>query len=175
MVKKKKKFFYRKKKKKNQLRTINKGKIYLKNTYSIKRTKLKQIIKFLRKKIEYSIHVKITPNNIFCVLKDNKKNKTILLISAGILKIKISKKKLKFVNKLLVQNFIFKIKEKLKHKTCIVKISGPKKIIKFVSRQLIFSLNKSKLLINVLNKKVFNGCRAKKMRRKKRKGLRILK
>ena len=161
-----------------KLKIIKLGKFYLKKTITRRRKKLKKVINFLNKKIPYSINIKITPNNIFCVLRDNKKNKTIILISAGILEIKVSKKKLKFVNKLLVQNFLNKIKTKipqLQNKKFIVKISGPKKVIKFVSRQLISFLNKSILLMNALNKKVFNGCRAKKIRRKKHKGLRVFK
>ena len=188
---KKNNFFYNKQKAKNELKKIkNKktfktklerktrnikklGKLILKKTKYFKRKKFKKIFKFLSKKIKYNINIKITPNNIFCILKD--RNKTILLISAGILHLKISKKKLKFVNKILIQNFIDKINKKLKQKTCIVKISGPKKIIKFISKKLILSLIKTKLLINILNKKIFNGCRAKKTRKKKRKGLRIFK
>ena len=181
---KKKPFFIFKKKilenkrlrsKKEERKVIKSGKFYIRKTNTIKRKKLKKIITFFNKKIEYNIYIRIIPNNIFCTLKDNERNKTIILISGGILKLKISKKKLKYVNKLLIEKFIYKIKNKLKHKTCVLKISGPKKIIKFVTKQLIFSLNKSKILINALNKKIFNGCRAKKIRRKKRKGLRILK
>ena len=190
---KKKNFFQNKQKAKNELKkfkdkktfktklerktqNIKKlGKLILKKTKYFKRKKFRKIFKFLSRKIKYNINIKITPNNIFCILKDNNKNKTILLISAGILHLKISKKKLKFVNKILIQNFIDKINKKLKQKTCIVKISGPKKITKFISKKLILSLIKTKLLINILNKKIFNGCRAKKARKKKRKGLRVFK
>ena len=154
------------------------GKHYRKKTNYYKlRPRFKKIVKFLNNKenIKYNINIKITPNNIFCTLRKNKTNQTILLISAGILKLKISKKKLKYVNKILVQNFIDKIKKKVRNTYCILKISGPKKIIKFVTRQLIFFLKKTKLLVNNLSKKIFNGCRAKKIRRKKHKGMRFFK
>lgn len=163
-------------KKKRKLRKLRKlNRLILKKTKYFKRKKFKKIFNFLSKKIKYNINIKITPNNIFCILKNNNTNKTILLISAGILDLKITKKKLKFVNKILIQNFIDKIGKKLNQKTCIVKISGPKKITKFISKKLILSLLKTRLLINFLNKKIFNGCRVKKTRKKKRKGLRVFK
>lgn len=153
------------------------AKKYLKKTFSIKQKKFNKLVAFSIKNIiiTFNICIRITPNNIFCVLRDNIKNQTVILVSGGLIKIKISKKKLKFINKLFIETFISKIEENVKGKTCLVKISGPKKIIRFVSKQIIKSLKKSKLLINVLNKKVFNGCRAKKIRRKKRKGMRVFK
>lgn len=142
---------------------------------SIKKIKFIKILNLKNTKTNYNLSIKITPNNIFCLLKSTKNQKTILLLSAGILKLKISKKKLKFASKIIIQNFIKKIKKRLRNKKIIITLSGPKKIRKFILKQLIFSFKKTRLLINATNKKIFNGCKVKKKRKKKQKGKRIFK
>lgn len=170
-------------KKKNFKKNLKRKRIILmrglsyfnKHNPSLKKIKFNKILNLKKIKTNFSVSIKITPNNIFCLLKNIKKQKTILLLSAGILKLKISKKKLKFASKIIIQNFIEKIKKRLKNKKVIITMSGPKKIRKFLLKQLIFSLKKTKLLINAINKKIFNGCRVKKKRKKKQKGKRVFK
>jgi ribosomal protein S11 len=148
-----------------------------------KNKKLNNLVKELYIKNVYSfvINIKMTPNNIFCVLKDRKSNKTLLLITGGILKFNITKKKLKFLNKKVIGKFLtlakknIDIRKKLDMKSVIVNLSVPKKYRKQIIRLIIKSLYSLKFIFQVEDKKCFNGCRPRKQRRKKRKGLRILK
>ena len=174
MIKFKKKGFQLKKKFKKGLNITERiKKLFRKNRFFIKR-KFKKLLKslFLKKKIDYKINIKIIPNNIFCTLiRLKKKSETILLVSAGILKLKVTKKKLKYISKILIENFLNKIKKIIRKKISILNISGPIKIRKRILRQAIKTLKKNKMIINLEEKKSFNGCRPKKKRRKKRKGL----
>lgn len=166
-----KKSIYKKPKKK----VIKLIKNFFKYNSFLKKPKFHKILKTNIRKPNYSIIVKITPNNIFCTLRNDLKKKTIICLSAGILHLKVSKKKLKFIGKFIITCFINKIQKTVKNKRCFLTVSGPAKPRKFATKQFLLSLKKTKMLINILDKKVFNGCRAKKKRRKKRKGLTVLK
>jgi ribosomal protein S11 len=121
------------------------------------------------------INIRITPNNVFCTLKNNLKNKTIYITSSGKSNVKTSKKVVRFSSKIITQIFFEKIKNKLLSKNVLVNIIGPKKIKKSILEQVSNSLKHKNLIINVDSKKCFNGCRPAKKRRKKKKGLRIFK
>jgi ribosomal protein S11 len=130
---------------------------------------------FYKEKINYMIDIKITPNNMFCCLKTgNSTKQTLILLSAGILKLNISKKKLKFASKYIMQKFLKNLRI-IRKKYIFLNVKGPAKIKKYIVKQIITSLKHSKLLINICENKSFNGCRPKKIKRKKRKGFRILK
>lgn len=172
---KKKKLRSKNKPYKPKAKKIKAIKFFSKSSPSFLKPKFHKIIKTCLKPINYYIIIKVTPNNIFCVLKNINRNKTIILLSAGILHLQISKKKLKFAGKILITSFVEKIKSTIKGKTCSISISAPIKTRKFALRHILSSLKKSKMLVNSLSKKIFNGCRAKKKRRKKRKGLRVFK
>ena len=137
-----------------------------------------QIVK-ATKKINFHITIRVTPNNVFCTLKDVIKNKILLIKSAGLVKLKVSKKTLKFANKLIVQNFIEQILPILQSKTeqkVILSIRGPIKIRKTIIKQFtLLALKNILLVLQVLSLKCFNGCRPKKKKRKKQKSLLILK
>ena len=147
----------------------------LKNHSSLLKLKYHKIIRARLKPLNYYIIIRVTPNNIFCVLKSIKQNKTVVLMSAGILDIKISKKGLKYAGKILITSFVDKIRKRTKNALCYINISAPIKTRKFALKKILSSLKKTKMLIHTPDKKIFNGCRAKKKRRKKRKGLRVLK
>ena len=164
--------FKQKKPKKKWLKKQFK-KFFKKNSITPKHLKIIKDI-FINNTIFYYITIKITPNNVFCNLK-TKKNKTLIVLSAGILKIKTSKKKMKFAIKIIIPKFLKNLKKIVNNKKTIVNISGPKKIRKNILKQFFKTLIKTKLIFNIKEKKCFNGCRAKKKRRKKRKGLRIFK
>jgi hypothetical protein len=125
----------------------------------------------IKKDLRYTIDIKITPNNIFCTFRSLKT--TLIVLTAGILKIKLTKRKLKFVSKILVQKFIKNLKKTIQGKVSILNISGPIKLVKKIVTQFVKELSESTLIINIKNKKSFNGCRPKKARKKKRKGLRV--
>jgi len=121
------------------------------------------------------INIRITPNNVFCTLRDSIRNKTLFLTSSGKSNVKTSKKVVRFSSKLITQVFFEKIRENLLSKNVIVNIIGPKKIKKSILEQVSNNLKNKNLIINVDSKKCFNGCRPAKKRRKKKKGLRIFK
>jgi ribosomal protein S11 len=121
------------------------------------------------------LNIRITPNNVFCTLKNIKKKKTTYVSSSGISKVKTSKKTLRYSTKIVVGHFLRTVKKELNTKQFIVDLAGPIRIRKAVLKQLAKYFKKSSLILNVESKKCFNGCRAPKKRRKKQKGLRVLK
>jgi hypothetical protein len=128
------------------------------------------------KKIPLLIVVKVTANNIFCVFSKFKKKETLFLASSGKFKIRTSKRKLKLSIKLILKKFILRIRRVVKQKLIIIRVKSPKKIKKIILRYFIRNLKKTKrLILQIVAKKTFNGCRVQKKRRKKRKGLRVFK
>jgi ribosomal protein S11 len=121
------------------------------------------------------IDIRITPNNVFCTLKNFISNKTIKIGSSGKYKIKTSKKTLKFSCKVIVGLFLDEIKQELNSKNLILNLTGPIRLRKTILEQVLKHLRKNSITINVNQKKCFNGCRPKKKRRKKQKGLRLFK
>ena len=90
----------------------------------------------------------------------------------------VSKKSLKFFIKSFFVKFFKHIKSNYKLKGLFVSIISPTRLKKQILKNLfsfLFKNNHKKLMICVKNKKCFNGCRAKKKRRKKGKRTRTLK
>jgi len=132
---------------------------------------------FLAKQV-LIIRLVIQQNNIFlsCFsLKKKLKTK-----SATSFKIRISKKKLKS-NSIYVLNKFFQLIEKKRHKisqynhNIILCFNAPKYLRKHILRKFLINFQTKTILLNLLPKKSFNGCRVKKMRRRKYKKFRILK
>jgi len=123
------------------------------------------------------INVKITSNNIFCTLSNLKTKKTLLIASAGKYKIKTSKRTLKFSFKIIFENFLKEIKNKILDNKLIFVITAPKRIRRRLIKQIkfFFKFFKKHFIIHFKDKKCFNGCRPAKKKRKKRKGFRIFK
>lgn len=121
------------------------------------------------------IFIKIRPNNIFCTLINTARNKTLYVTSSGKCKIKTSKKLLRFSSKLITQLFFEKIRKALRKQSLLVNIVGPKKIRRIVVDQILTYVKNKHFMINVDEKKCFNGCRAPKKKRKKQKTLRVFK
>jgi ribosomal protein S11 len=135
----------------------------------------KLINKINNKKIfTHKLNVIITSNNIFCCLS-KLNNKILKTCSSGKYKIKTSKKSLKHTFSLVLNNFLFDISRGYNYKGIIINITSPIKIRKKIINSLSFALKKTPLLIKVLKKKSFNGCRPPKKIRKKRRGMKILK
>ena len=144
-----------------------------------------------------TLTIRIKPNNVFCTLKNETSNKTISGSSTKY-KIKMSKKILRYNYKIIVRSFLQEIKKLIKSDFLIVHVTSPKRIRKelfrILKKKLIFKkkspLNETEIetalssdkkqgsMIVVYNfhaRKCFNGCRVKKKRRKKQRGLRIYK
>jgi hypothetical protein len=130
-------------------------------------------------------------NNMFFTFALLKKNKIIQSGSSGLFKIKITKKKMKYIYKKLIDLFINKLKKKSKlykkkkskffniYNSLIVNITAKKRIHKRILKKLkklskrIVKKNSNHVVVLIRSKKCFNGCRVSKKRRKKRIKFRI--
>jgi hypothetical protein len=140
---------------------LNKKKVFLK----------KKFITFLSipSYIEEEICIRITSNNIFCTHKNIKKNQILHVGSSGKYKIAVTKKKLKYNQKLIIKKFFKKIIPKIKSTVIILKLIAPIKIRKIILKNLPTFFRQKYLIIHVNPKKCFNGCRPSKKKRKKQK------
>ena len=126
------------------------------------------------------INIRIKQNNVFCSLvklSTNKQKKSIISTSAGKEKIHVSKKTLRFNSRNIILSFLKKIRGDIKEiEVLLVKIAAPLKLKILILR--LFKrdyFTKKNIIFNLESKKCFNGCKAPKKRRKKRKGFRIFK
>lgn len=180
MLKQKKKLKFKYKYKKKATLLKSKTLLRLKKTfkykpYFINPTFQNIVNSKLENKVNYKINIRVTPNNVFCTLKNISKQKVVIVSSAGKYKLNVSKKTLRFSNKIIIQNFIDEVKTITKKDLLLINISGPIKIRKNIIKQLSVLLKNIKLIICISDLKSFNGCRAPKKKRKKQKGLRIFK
>jgi ribosomal protein S11 len=154
-------------KKKFRLRLLFRKKFVFLNTLFQAITNKKKI--FLATKLNF----RITQNNVFCTLVDGK----ILEVgSAGKYKVKVSKKTLRYNTKILVNIFLKKIRSRLKRKHIIINLIGSSRIRKPLLKQIFKQFGiKTSITASINSKKCFNGCRPRKKRRKKQRGLRIFK
>lgn len=140
-----------------------------------------------------TITIRIKPNNVFCtfVNRANRKTKTISGTCTKY-KVKMSKKALRYNYKVILKSFLKETKRFLKSKRILISVTSPKKIRRELMRILKTRLIRRKkfvqkasgkrvryspdlLLFRFNSKKCFNGCRVRKKRRKKQRGLRIYK
>ena len=110
----------------------------------------------------HKLNIIVMPNNVFCSFIETNTKKMLQSCSSGKYKIKTSKKKLKHTFNLVLTNFMVDLAKEIKPVGVILNISAPikirKKIIKFIS----LKFKKIPLLIQMLSKKSFNGCRPPK-------------
>ena len=138
-------------------------------SFGPKHLRLKSV--FLKTRLSLIIFIRVFSNNVFFCLFDRRQKKTLLSASSGALKVKITKKRIKHQLGWLIDSFFNKIKKFIFRKNLILNITSPKmfksKIVEGVTKIL-----KQRNIILIFNSsKVFNGCRSKKSRRKKQKGL----
>jgi hypothetical protein len=170
---------------------IKKFEIYsfkkIKKAYNFNFKKLVSNILASKNLISKKITIRVTHNNLFCTFLDLKKNTTLHIGSGGLYRIKISRRKFKRLYKNILFIFFAKIKKyfysidntlfnikaptNIKKKICKLILSQIKKI-----RRTTRTKKKAKnIIFNFIPKKCFNGCRAKKKIRKKRRLYRIYK
>lgn len=121
------------------------------------------------------IDITIKPNNIFCLVRDRKKNKIIKKTSTGCNKLKTTKKRLKFQFNKIIFIFYKQIRKYLKHKKqLLIHIRTPKNLKKKFTRKVrrtfrIYKKYRTHIIcINFF--KCFNGCKSpKRIIKKKRK------
>ena len=175
MLKQKKNYKFKYKnisKKKKSIRRLKK--IFKHKNYYFNPT-FQTVVHSKKSTIKYQININVTPNNIFCTLKNLSSKKIVLIGSSGKYKLNVSKKTLKFKQKIIISHFIEEIKKYLKKNLSIVYITGPIKIRKNIIKQISIMLKNYRFLVKIKELKCFNGCRPKKKKRKKQKGLRIFK
>lgn len=134
--------------------------------------------------------IRIKPNNMFCTLTSTKKRGVISATSTKY-RIKMSKKALKYNYKLILKSFIEETKRFFGRKM-LISLTAPKRIRRELLRILKKKLTLKKksikdesgkstpiiprvLVFRFKAKKCFNGCRARKKKRNKQRGLRIYK
>jgi hypothetical protein len=129
----------------------------------------------------YTITVRMTQNNIFCYIGNIVTNKTLLKLSSGNVKINITKKTLKFHSTRIIPYFFSLLRSKMIRSVISVNFIVPKAIKKkifFLVLSKFKKLRRKKYFFKLFifrGKKCFNGCRAPKLKRKKRHKFRILK
>lgn len=136
------------------------------------------IRKFLGVDRKAFLTMHVFPNNIFCTYKVLENNKFYIKNSgsSGKYKIDISKKTLKHKLKYVIVSFLNELKQKkILLNNCIVKLIAPVRLKKMIIKLMIAELKNKNFIIQTESKKVFNGCRAKKKLRKKRKKLKLFK
>lgn len=119
------------------------------------------------------IQMKITQNNIFLNLKSLKKKIILYSLTSGVKKIKISKKTLKFNSRMLLHLFITKIKSFKIEKILFINLVIPKYLRHTITQTFITRFRYLSLYFFINPKKCFNGCRVKKIRRKKRRRFQV--
>jgi len=148
-----------------------------------------------RKKYNRQIKIVITSNNVYCTLlklENGEISSTLLVHSAGKLKVRMSKKLLRrYALDRILNLFLARVRKMLNAGGVILVLNAPLKIRKRIVRLLFLRLRKyvikvkkneksiqtkgfRSILIKFLSKKIFNGCQAKKQKRKKRKSFRII-
>jgi hypothetical protein len=156
---------------------------YLRRSHDFKKfLLLEERIKSFNK-IKHIITIKVVSNNIFVQLSKiftSKKKKKVIVktqvsLNSGNYKIKTTRKKLKFNIKLVLSSFFRFLQKKFDLKHLIINITSPIKIRKEIVKFLRNNFKGRSILLNISAKKCFNGCRVPKRRRKKSRGLRILK
>ncbi len=125
--------------------------------------------------IRLEICIRTTSNNIFCTLLNKRKKSVLLARSAGNYKYNVSKKSLKYYRKVVIKAFLKEIKKCKKEICLLISIQSSKGLRNRIIKQVGLFFNKCKLFINFKSLKPFNGCRASKQKRKKRRGLIVLK
>ena len=130
----------------------------------------------------YTITIRITQNNIFCYVGNIVTNKTLLKLSSGNVKINVTKKTLKYHSTRIIPYFFSLLKPKILNSTICVNFILPKTLKRKIFFLVLSKFKKVRLKKMMLfklfffkGKKCFNGCRAPKLKRKKRHKYRILK
>lgn len=121
------------------------------------------------------LSIRVKSNNTFCCLSESATSTVLKVGFSGKYSIKVSQKNVKYTGILVVKNFLKEITEDVKTSDLVVSISCISRIRKKIIKLVISSITPNSLVYRIKSKKCFNGCRAKKKKRKKQKNLRIFK
>lgn len=152
----------------------------------------------------YKLTIVVKANNVFCTITSLKENKILATCTAGKYNVKLSKKTIRYTYNTIITRFLkiakkysFKAtkkdkkefrKERKKNKKAIpftftrkptggviIDIVASARKRRKIIKNIRYNYRNVTLLIKVLEKKIFNGCRAPKKIRKKRRRMRVLK
>ncbi len=129
----------------------------------------------------YLITIRMTQNNLFCYIGNVATNKTLLKLSSGIVKINITKKTLKFHSSRIIPYFFSLLRPKMINHVIGINLVVPKNLKRKIFFLVFSKFKKARTkkmffkLFFFSGKKCFNGCRAAKLKRKKRHKFRIYK
>lgn len=152
----------------------------------------------------YKLTIVVKANNVFCTITSLKENKILATCTAGKYQVKLSKKTIRYTYNAIITRFLkkakrysFKVtkkdkkafrKERRKNKKAvpfiftrkptggvIIDIVASARKRRKIIKNIRYNYRNVTLLIKVLEKKIFNGCRAPKKIRKKRRRMRVLK
>lgn len=132
---------------------------------------------------KYKVNIKVKVHNVFCTLSTTATNKILHSCSSGNYKVKMSKKTLSYTYYWFLRRFYSKVKKctrvsatkMLEEKSKItrrpgfvVNLIGPTTITSNIANVTRYILKKRPFVINADDKKIFNGCRARKRKMNKR-------
>lgn len=147
--------------------------------------------------VKKTLTIRIKPNNVFCTLRSEVDSR-IVSGSSTKYKVKMSKKTLRYNYKIVVKSFLEETKKDLRTNFLLIRITAPKRIRRELLRMLkkrlrprdksistpveknISSEDEEEKFADILMfdfyaRKCFNGCRARKKKRNKQRGLRVYK
>lgn len=110
---------------------------------------------------------RIKQNNFFITFVNSLTSKVLKIWSCGLAKLNASKRTLKFIINTLVLQLVIYFKNKFRKNNFIFLIRGMSFLKKNMIKRLAFFFKRCKPLFIIKSVKIFNGCRAKKLRRKK--------
>jgi hypothetical protein len=144
------------------------------------RKKIKKVT-YNQKKYLYDkkMFLKIKSNNMYCTLTNALDNRVLTTATAGKYRITYSKKLIRANSFRVLRMFFREVQQHLTRRGIIINVVAPikmrKKLIVLCRKLRSYKLKNNKkvfyrtILIMGLDKKCFNGCKASKKRRKKRK------
>ena len=125
---------------------------------------------------KYYLTFTVKQNNICSSLSEISTNKMMHHISSGNIKINVTKKTVKYNTKLIIPIFFEKIDFGIIPQISLTKLVCPTFLKRKLFIQISKYLSKNKEFFFVIeSKKSFNGCRVKKLKRKKRASFRVFK
>lgn len=126
----------------------------------------------------HRLTIRVASNNIFCTLKNMDTNTMFYAVSSGSYKTTVTKRSIRKNTKDIIESFFKDLQEKNFNYTHPIAInliapsSFKKFILEILETQVLSKINMDNFCyIDVNSKKKFNGCRTKKLLRKKRMSL----
>ena len=129
----------------------------------------------------YLITIRMTQNNIFCYIGNIATGRSLLKLSAGLIKLNITKKTVKFHCSRIIPYFFSLLRRKTINSVIGINFIIPqtlKRKVFFLALSKFKKVRTKKMFLKLFffsGKKCFNGCRSAKLKRKKRHKFRIYK